>query len=209
MKTTTHAWTAALLGVLCIAAAAIAAGPQAQAPPEPTESTPKAVDDLLYARRFTLEEPYPYDFSKERPEVRQGWILVVKADPEIARLRQVGHPVLYVNDVPAARINGGADAGRLVVWIPGKADLREARIYFGAERLPEQVDAAFGRTQLEAARAAGIEPFSKEKVEAAVRRGGESRLEAMNSYELYLALADLVDEFSPDEHELAESFRPK
>ena len=122
------------------------------------------------------------------------------------RMGQVDVPVLYVNGMPAERTNVGYESGRMVVFVPGKIDLRHALVYFGSTRLPEQVDAARGAEELARARAAGIRPFPKERVRRAMREG-RTALALKDSRELYHAVAALVEEYALGEHDLAEAFR--
>jgi len=182
------------------AATATAAGPDDPA-------VPKGAEELVYARRFTLEQPFTYTWCKEQPEIREGWILVVRVDREMARPRQVCVPVLYVNGIPAQLMNVGYLSGHLVVFVPGKPDLRKALVYFGSTELPERVDAAHGRKELAAAREAGVRPFPKKIVDQALERGGTETLGVPDAHRLFQALADLIDRYAPDEHDVAEGLR--
>jgi hypothetical protein len=169
---------------------------------------PVAVKDVVYARQFTLEEPYTYTYRKEKPEIREGTILVLEVDRDLARPRQVGVRVLYVDDTPAERTNVGYLSGRMIVFVPGKVDLEKALVYFGSETLPERVDERHGRRELAWAKRHGIRPFDRKRVRTALEEGGDT-LEAADSMALYRAVADLIDRYSPSEHDRAEGYRVK
>ncbi len=72
-------------------------------PPE-TPKTPAAVADILYARSFTLEQGFKYMWSKERPNVTNGMLLVLKVDKALVVPREIATPVLYVGNQPAQRM---------------------------------------------------------------------------------------------------------
>jgi hypothetical protein len=164
------------------------------------------VRNLLYARPFRMEKPYRYEWTAERAEITSGTILVVEVDKEFAKPREIGVPVLYVGTTPAEVTNVGYESGRMIVIVPGAVDLRTTPIFFGSEELPERVDAARGALELEAARAIGIVPFSASTVDAAFALGGEP-LAVAGSEEVYRAIADLIDAYSPTETERAEIYR--
>jgi hypothetical protein len=77
----------------------------AETPPMP--KTPAAVDDIVYARPFSLEKGFKFFWRKERPEVTEGLILVLKADKALLVPRAAMMPVLYVGDQTAQRLNHG------------------------------------------------------------------------------------------------------
>ena len=91
------------------ATGAQATGAQAQPPNEsdPTvviQDSGRSVQSLVWARPFRLQKSYRYDYRKERPEVTEGWLLVFKVDPELARLRAVNMPTLFVDEFPVERM---------------------------------------------------------------------------------------------------------
>jgi hypothetical protein len=181
----------------------LAAVASAEVPAIP--ATPAAVDDLIYARSFTLAEGYKFEWRKDQPMVKEGTILVLKVNPDLVYARQVAEPVLYVGDTTAERINVGYGSGRVIAIVPGKVDLTKTPIWFGTPELPERVDAAMIKSERAAAEKAGIKPFDKKTVAAAQKNGGKARLEVADRYELHRSLAPLVLEYSSDETELAES----
>ncbi len=174
-------------------------------PVAPTDSG-SSVKALLYARPFELSQRHLYHWTREKPKISKGFILVVEVDPEYARPRQVNVPVLYVGDKPAELTNVGYQSGRMIVIVPGEPDLKVTPIFFGSMELPERVDAARGRAEQAAAEKLGIRPFPPEAVQAALIRGGGT-LRVRDTVHLYLAISDLILIFSPTEIERAESYR--
>ncbi|MBP7148261.1 MAG: hypothetical protein KBD01_11985 [Acidobacteria bacterium] len=175
-------WSVAALVLLFVAAA----------PPLPP--TPAAVRGVLYARAFTLEVPFAYDWSAGRPEVREGLMLVLEADPALLRTRETQEPILYVGGHVAQRISRGEESGRVVVLVPARVDLASEPIWFGTPGLPEQVDAATVAVERHAALAAGIRPLGTTAATSAFDRGGAEARFATRQ-DLLLAMHDLVREY--------------
>jgi len=190
---TTSARPGRLAPVLLVAAVAVAlAGPAAATPPLP--EAPAPVRGLLYARPFTLETPFRYDWSAEHPEVRSGLMLVLEADPALLRPRETQEPVLFVGSLPAQRTSRGFESGRVVVLVPGPVDLAADPIWFGAPGLPEQVDAATARAERGLAARAAIGPPGRRAADAALAKGGEPARFASKT-ELLQALEALAREY--------------
>jgi len=182
--------------------------PAALANPVPVDPVDDgaSVCGLLYARPFVLDQPHDYPWMRGHAPVTEGMLLVVEVDPEAARPREAASPVLYVGATPAERVNAGVSEGRVVLIVPGRPDLTLVPVFLGSVELPERVDAARGALELEAARAAGVEPFDAGQVEAALARGG-SVLRLSGSATLYHAAADLVEAWAPEDRERADNLR--
>ena len=191
---------AALAGLLIAASVAPAA------PPE-IPKTPAAVEDLVYARQFTLEEGFKFFWCKERPNVTTGTLLVLEVDKALVVPRAMAMPVLYVGDKPAQRVNDGHKSGHVIAIAPGEADLTKVAMWFGTPGLPGQVDAATAQSERALAEKAGIRPFPEKKVEAALAKGGEPIKTTDMSALLRDQVAELILEYSPDEKHLADGFR--
>jgi hypothetical protein len=191
---------AALAGLWIAVSVAVAS------PPEIPE-TPAAVEDLVYARQFTLDKGFKHIWCKERPTVTTGTLLVLKVDKALVVPRAIAMPVLYVGDKLAERLNHGHKSGYLIAIAPGEVDLTQVPIWFGTPRLPERVDTATAQAERTLAENAGIKPFPKEKVEAALAKGGEPIQTADKSALLRDQVAELILEYSPDEKHLADGFR--
>jgi len=190
---TTSALLARLALALLVAALAVAlAGPAVATPPLP--ETPAPVRGLLYARPFTLDTPFRYDWSAEHPEVRAGLMLVLEADPALLRPRETQEPVLFVGSLPAQRVTRAFESGRVVVLVPGPVDLAADPIWFGTPGLPEQVDAAAARAERGLAARAAIGPPGQRAADAALAKGGEPARFASKT-ELLQALEALAREY--------------
>ncbi|NLG42889.1 MAG: hypothetical protein GX547_06560 [Phycisphaerae bacterium] len=177
----------------------------AASPPIP--STPAAVDDIVYARPFTLEQGYRYIFSKEHPWVTEGTLLVLKVNKDLIYPREIAMPVLYVGNQPAERLNRGHESGHLIVIVPGRVDLRNTPIWFGAPNFPHEVDAATANAQRELAEQAGIKPLSQERVNAALAEGGKRIRAADQRTLLRDVVSELILKYSPQEKQLASDYR--
>jgi hypothetical protein len=190
-----------LAGLLTVGSLAWAEGPPA------IPATPAAVDGLVYARTFTLDNGYTFTWSKAQPTVTTGTLLVLRVNPDLVFPRQVAEPVLYVGDSPAQRVNSGYESGYVVAIVPGEVDLTKAPIWFGTPDLPERVDATIVKAERRLANAAGIHPFAAEQVASATATGGD-RL-AVSSLEelLRTEVAELILAHSPQESNLADEFR--
>ena len=175
-------------GALALAALALVAA----TPPLP--ELPAPVRNVLYARPFTLEAGFRSDWSAERPEVREGTILVLEADPALLRPRETAEPILYVGPYVAQRISRAHESGRVVAFVPGRVDLAVEPVWFGTPGLPEQVDAAAVRAERALADAARIRPLDARSVKVAVARGGVAARFA-SRLELLQALDELVREY--------------
>jgi hypothetical protein len=113
-----------------------------------------SVDAIECARAVTFTTPYAWNWSAERVPVRDATALLVRADAELLRPRDVGQAVLYVAGWPAEVLWTEGDAA----WVLAPLAL-EARIpaWFGPDTLPERVDAAARKAATDAA--AGLLPL--------------------------------------------------
>ena len=116
--------------------------------------------------------------------------------------------MLYVGDETAGRVNLGHESGFGIAMVPagrtGAAmDLASTPIFFGDAALPEEVDHATCVAQLASARRQGIAPPAAATLADALRQA----VEFENDYQLRLWAADLIEEFSPMEHDLITGLR--
>ena len=152
-----------------------------------------AAPTLVEARPVRFKQAHLFQWSAPPRPVQEGVVLVLGVDPEQARPRQGPHPVLYVGDTPAERLSWSSTAPTLVVFAPGPVDLASTPVFWGDERLPEQVDAAHGRAQRARAEAEGARPFTAEQLRAATG----APLLVDDSASLYEAVAPIVDRVAP------------
>jgi hypothetical protein len=186
----------------------LAAGQNTDKSPEYLQraAAPDAVSDLLYSRPFTLTEAYAYTWLRGQPLINSGHILVLAVDPEVARPRQVDVPVLYAGDTPAHLTNTGFPSGHMIVIVPEWIDLHTVPVYFGSTELPERIDRVRGQGEMQAARARGAKPFTPDQLAVASAMGGDT-LAVADPVALMRAVADLIEIYAPEEHELAEIYR--
>lgn len=126
---------------------AIAAEPVTGALPDPVPdpvaalaATLTPVERVACARPVDLARPYPWTWTAEPSQLRSLLALVVVADPELLRPRQVGQRVLYADGWPLEVLAVEDDRALVLAPFPPPAD-GHLRVFFGDDRLPEQVDA--------------------------------------------------------------------
>ncbi len=187
--------------IVCMLAVATVAVAGVPAIPD----TPAGVDDILYARTFTMEKGYAFEWAKDRPMLTTGTLLVLKVNPDLVYARQVAEPVLYVGNKTAERVNIGYKSGHVIAIVPGEVDLKKTPIFFGTPELPERVDAEMANSELVSAQSKDIKPLDAKKVEAAQARGGE-KLQVADREELLREIAPLVMKYAADEKALADAF---
>ncbi len=191
--------------LVSVCLAALAATVLAGAPPMP--NTPAAVDEVLYARPFVLNEGFRFDWCKQPFQVSQGTILVLKVKPELVVPRETAEPLLYVGNQTAMRLNAGNESGCIIVIVPGEVDLTKDPIWFGTPEVAERVDANRVAAEREKAEKAGIKPVTAEKAQVAKDKGGTRVNAADMSALLRDTLAGLVEQYSPQEKRLSEAWR--
>jgi hypothetical protein len=173
----------------------------------PVAKTPAAVDAVVYAKAFTLNDSFRYDWSNEPQQVSQGTILVLKVNPVLVIPRQLEEPVLYVGTQAAMRLNQGDKSGYVIAVVPGDVDLTKDLVWFGTPGLPGRTDAAHIQNELQKAEKAGIKPLTAAQAKAATDKGGaRANMQDMSAM-LRGLIGDLVEQYSPQEKYLAESWR--
>ena len=215
MKTITLVVSTLALASLAMASMASAGEPATSPPTNPyavesppaVPDTPAAVESIVYARRFALENGYTFDWSKERPVVTSGYLLVLKVDPDLVFPRECAEPVLYVGTQTAERVNHGFPSGYVIAIVPGDVDLHKALIWFGTPELPERVDTNEAKAELNLAKAAGIKPFSTEEVNAARAQASEE-LNGATVVDVLRVAVDLIRQYAPEEEHIAETRVP-
>ena len=106
--------------MISISAVLLLAAVASANPPE-IPATPAGVDEVVYARAFTLEKGYKFEWRKDRPLLTEGTILILKVNPDLVYARQIAEPVLYVGDTTAERVNIGYGSGRVIAIVFGYA----------------------------------------------------------------------------------------
>lgn len=183
--------------------------------PATLPATPAAVSEVVVMRPFVLDEGFNSDWSAERPLVRSGWILVLRADPALLRPRQTQEPILFVGDQVAERLNSGAGSGYTVVLVPAELAapaagaapdapptvapiLVDRPAFFGTPGTAEAVTREMATNELAQAIAAGYSAPTPAARTEALTRGGEL-LQSTDRAALLVAAASLVRTWSPEE----------
>lgn len=114
---------------------------------------PLPVAGVPCQRAVTFATPYRWRWSADHPDVVDATALVVRADAELLRPRDVGQRVLYVEGWPAEVL--WQDGEQALVLVPIPVPDAGARVWFGEDALPETVDAADRDAALRAAATMG------------------------------------------------------
>lgn len=122
-----------------------------------TPVAPEPVARVACVRPVTFTTPHPWSWSAEHTPIHEGSAVLVVADAELLRPRDVGQRVLYVDGWPAEVL--WTDGDHALVLAPGPMPPGSFRAWFADETLPERVDAAHReRMTADAARLAGMVP---------------------------------------------------
>lgn len=155
-------------------------------PELPTTPSVRSAAQPVFVQWVELEQPYQSDFRAERPSVRAGWLVVVRAESALLTPRSLAEPLLLAaGDGWTASVEWmqhGHTSGHRVCFIPfvedakragspsgsikARASLRGLRIWFGTPELPERVDAAMLTRELALAQANGLEPTRADQMPA-------------------------------------------
>lgn len=205
---------ALLAGALATGGAIANRGDRKAGAPAPLPATPQLEAlELVEVRAFALDEPFPHFWRAEQPDVRAGYLLVLRADAGFLRPRQVAEPVLYVGDETAERLNDPSESGHLVCLVPAPLapdgsvalDPTAVPIWFGEPDLPERVDTAEVARQRKRAEALGV--GLPDRVPTLARATPAQTLFVRDRGELELLVADLIERWSPGERRRVEGLR--
>jgi hypothetical protein len=166
--------------------------------------TPSPVRNLLFAQPFTLETPFTNTFSKERERISNGVLIVVEVDPALVIPRNSLEPVLYAGNAAVQRLNHGESSGRVIGIVPGTLNLATAPIWFGTPQLPERVTQNTIQYERGLADKAGVRAFPSTRLDSIQRPVIAAKDLATL---LSTVAANLIYEYSPQEKELADSWR--
>jgi len=167
-------------------------------------ATPAPVKSILFAQPFTLETPFINTFSKEREKVSNGVLIVLEVDPALVVPRNTLEPVLYAGNVTVQRLNQGEQSGRVIGIVPGTINLATAPIWFGTPALPERVTQSTVQYERGLAERAGVRAFPPAQL-SSIQRPVVAAKDLATL--LRTVAADLVDQYSPQEKQLADSWR--
>lgn len=170
----------------------------------PAPERPSAVLEIVEVHPFRLRTPYRHDWSADRPLVSSGLLVVLKVDPVYVVPRNAGEPILYAGEQTVQRLNHGHRSGYVVGLVPGEPDLSAGLLWFGRPGLPGWATPETIAEEKALAESAGIKAFQPDQVERAL---GEAVEEGDVSDLLRGLAADLVLKYSPDERDLAATWR--
>jgi hypothetical protein len=159
--------------------------------------------ELVEVVPFTLARPAIHEWRAERPTYDQGYLVVLRAHPDVLIRRQGPELVLYAGAETVERVNGGERSGHLVGIVPGPIDLAAAPFHFGEAALPEAITRDEAQRQLARARSMGARDPGAARIAALTA----PTVELSDSYEIQLIAADLVEKHSPDERDLVRGLR--
>ena len=162
---------------------------------------PTPIKSVLVTQRFTLAEPYVDTWSLDRAKVSAGTLAVLDVDPKLVARRESLAPVLYVGGKPTMRLNHGDASGHVLVIVPAGVDINKSQIWFGAPAAAESLSAA--KISAEQARA------GRSLATRASQRPTERPAVAAKDLAALLrdAAAPLIDEFSPQDRDVAAMWR--
>jgi hypothetical protein len=112
------------------------------------------------ARPVSFATPYPWAWSADHPSVRVATALLIQADADLLRPRDVGQRVLYVDGWPAEPLWQEGD--RALVLAP--VATANPTVWFGDDALPERIDADHRQRAQVAAK--GVPPLVPRAVSA-------------------------------------------
>jgi hypothetical protein len=198
---------------LLAGAAAVVAAPAPSNGIPPMPATPAPLLDLISAQPIVLAEPFEYAWMPDKPLVSAGYLLVLESQPDYLFSRQTEEPVLFAGSVSVERINNGYESGKLIAFVPSDVnekgeltlDLKSTMIWWGSPNASVKLDAAIAASERLDAQRAGIKPFSAEKVDQALAKGGPT-LHLQDKVQLLGEAGKLIMSHSPYEKEMADNF---
>ena len=179
--------------------------PPAALPPPPAAraaaSRPAPIRGLVAVRPFRVAEPWTHEYRADRPAVREGWIVVLDADPALVRPRQTEQMVLMGGGLPLEIVHVAVDAGRVVAILPRVPDsvaIESVVFHLAAPALPESLSVEAAESRRATAIAAGLAPRDGAELVRARGAGGEP-VEAADREAIDRKLGAAIRAFMPGE----------
>jgi hypothetical protein len=130
-----------------------------------------------------------------------GTLFVVHVDAAYAKSSQANGDVLYVGNIPAARLNPGHLDSHVVAFVPSEIDFTATPVFWGPPTLPERVRPAIeGNKALDRAQA---KPFAADQLSGVQTTVNSLR----NEKHIHVRAADLIDTFAPQDKDFASGYR--
>lgn len=179
--------------------------PPAALPPPPAAraaaSRPAPIRGLVAVRPFRVAEPWIHEYRADRPAVREGWIVVLDADPALVRPRQTEQMVLMGGGLPLEIVHVAVAAGRVVAILPRVPDsvaIESVVFHLAASALPESLSVEAAESRRATAIAAGLAPRDPTEIARARSAGGET-VEVADREAIDRALGAAIRAFMPGE----------
>lgn len=172
--------------------------------PSMLDFKPQPVIDIERIQPFRLEQSFKYEWRRDQPDVQSGLLVVFKVDTNLVTPRNALEPVLYAGNQTVQRLNHGHESGFVIGIIPEQIDLSKEPIWFGTPALPERIDAKMIARERTKAERAGILPLKSTDIQS---RTQDPVVVSDLTTLLREQAANLLLEFSPQEKQLADSWR--
>ena len=163
-------------------------------------SAPVNKPTLKYAQAVEIEQAFTYNWTAERTEISMATILVVEVSPGKIGQPQVGAPVLYVGNTPAARIHPGGLDHHIVVYVSGHPDLSKTPIFWGPDELPERVTKSMGEQYVATM---GGAPVAVSTLSAVT----QPTITVADQTTLIRHMSTLIDTYAPKDRAFSEGIR--
>lgn len=160
--------------------------------------------EVVRIQPFELQKSYPFDWRKERPQVKAGLLVVFRVDTSMVRPTNMAEPVLYAGNHTVQRINQGYGSGFVVGIIPAEIDLSREPVWFGSRALPEDVDEKTIRAEKAKAVKSGIRPQKADAIKKITLE--KAALPDLTTL-LRKYAADLILQYAPEDKHLVEQWR--
>ncbi len=162
--------------------------------------TSPGINGVELIQHFQLDEPMSYHWRADAPDIKEGTLLVIDVDEQQARPRQTAGPGLFVGDTLAATTHPGHTNGRMVVFVPGRVDLKHTPIFWANSDLAERTTQADARKLAESV---SVTRLSSQAINGAQIPG----IHVSSETQLYVHIADLIERYAPADADFAKGYR--
>jgi hypothetical protein len=164
---------------------------------------PAPIRTVLAVQPFRVAVPWRHGWRADRPEVREGWIVVLEADPSLVRPRQTEQAVLMAGAMTLEVVHVAVESGTVVAILPREAGsdadaIDSLPFHLAMPALPESLAVEGAEARRAAAVAAGIGPRGSAELTRARGVGGPS-IEVADREELDRAIGAILRRMVPAE----------
>ncbi len=191
-----------LVATLAAVGASSAAAPPAVGNPR-LAALPAGIRAVVAVRPFRVATPWPHEWRADRPEVREGWIVVLTADPALVRPRQTEQAVLMAGAMTLEVVHVAPESGTVIAILPrdpagDRVEIDALPFHVASPALPESLSVGQAEAKRAAAVAAGIGPRPAAEWTRA-RAAGGTAIDFRDREELDRSIAALMRTFMPGE----------